>query len=395
MKKVILLISLLLQLIPAFAFRLEYGNHVVINQPVYEDLYVAGGNITINAPIYGDLVVAGGTIVINDSISGDILLAGGNITFNGFVGDDIRCAGGNIRISRNVTGDLVITGGRIVIDQGVVIGGILAGGGDARINGTVSGNIRGGFGKLVFNGSVAHDIDCRADDMTINGYVGGKSVLAARTITIGNNAAFNNDIRYWTKRGTPSFGQSIKNGKAVYDPSLRIRAGQWYYLGMATFFALLWYLGMALLMILIIQYLFSTTMSKAAQTSFSHTGKSLLFGLLFVIGVPLAAVAAFLTVIGVPVGLLLLIIYIIALLLATVIVATVIANRINNTYNKQWNNWRMSFAAFGVFILLKLASLIPIAGWLIMLVMACIAFGSILLNVNWRKRRRQPLPLAD
>ncbi len=387
MKKIFLLIAMVGNFITASAFRIEYGNNIIISQPVYEDLYVAGGSITINAPVHGDLIIAGGTIIINDTVTNDILLTGGTATFNGFVGDDIRCAGGKIRISKNVAGDVVVTGGAVIIDKGITIGGLLASGGNITVDGNVNGEIRGAFGDLFLNGNITKDIDCRGRRITVNGNIGGKSVLSARYIVIGNNAAFNSDVRYWNKQGSVDFKQSLKNGKAIYDPSLRIRSGEWYYLGAATILSLLWYLGMALLMILIIQYLFSATIKKAADTVFNSTLKSLGFGFLFFIAVPVAAVVAFITIIGVPAGLLLVFSYIALILLATVITSLVAANWFNNHNNYKWNYWRMVFVSFGIFIVLKLVSLSPFVGWLIMILLVCISFGSILINVNWRKKQ--------
>ncbi len=372
--------------VTTYAFRIEYGNNIIISRPVYEDLYVAGGNITINAPIYGDLIIAGGTIIINDSVMNDILLAGGNVTFNGFAGDDIRCAGGNIHISKNIGGDLVIAGGEVTIDKGVSIGGLITAGGDITVDGNITGEVRGAAGNLFLNGNIGKNIDCRGVKIIVNGTVGGKSVLAARDIIIGNDAVFNNDVRYWNKQGSLDFKQSLKTGKATYDPSLRIQTGQWYYLGAATVLGLLWYLGMALLMILIVQYLFTATMKKAANTIFNDALKSLGFGFLFFIAVPVAALIAFITVIGVPVGLLLTFSYVALILQAAVITSVVAANWLNNRNNYKWSYWRMVFAAFGIFILLKLISLTPFAGWLIMIVLVCMAFGGILLNINWKRK---------
>jgi hypothetical protein len=389
MKKTLLLFVMTAGFINASAMRIEYGRNIIISQPVYEDLYIAGGSITINAPIHGDLIIAGGTIIINDTVTNDILLAAGTAIFNGFVGDDIRCAGGEIHISKNVTGDVVVTGGSVIIDKGVIIGGLLAGGGDVTIDGDINGGIKGVFGNLFLNGNISKDIECRGGKITVNGTIGGKSVLAARNIVIGNNAAFNGEVRYWTKKGSVDFKQSLKNGGAIYDPSLRIRTAEWYYLGATTILGLLWYLGMALLMILIVQYLFSATMKKAADTVFNSTLKSLGFGFLFFIAVPVAAAVALVTIIGVPVGLLLLFSYIALILLATVIISVVAANWINSRYDKNWNFWRLASAAFLLFVLLKLVSLIPFAGWLIMIVLACMVFGSVLLNVNWKKRHIQ------
>lgn len=390
MKKTFTLLVLLGSFLFSAAIRIEYGKNVVISQPVYEDLYIAGGSITINAPVHGDLIIAGGTIIINDTVTNDILLAGGTVTFNGFAGDDIRCAGGNIYISKNVNGDVVITGGNVIINKGVTIGGLLGSGGNITVDGDVNGEIRGAFGELFLNGKIGKDINCRGGRITVNGNISGKSVLAADKITVGNDAAFNNEVRYWNKAGSLDFKQSMKNGKAVYDPALRIRSGEWYYLGAATILGLLWFLGTALLMILIVQYLFSSTMTRAADTVLSSTLKSLGLGFLFFIAVPVATVITFVTVIGIPVGLLLLFSYITLILLATVITSVVTANWLNNRNGYHWHYWRLVFAAFGIFILLKLIFLTPFVGWLIMILLTCMAFGGILLNVNW-KGRHKPL----
>ena len=393
MKKIFFLILMISIFINAFAYRIEYGNNVVISQPVYEDLYVAGGNVTINAPVHGDLIVAGGTVIINDSVMNDILLAGGNVTFNGYVGDDIRCAGGNIHISKNVTGDVVTAGGEVIIDKGTIIGGLITTGGNITVDGNIDGEARGGFGNLILNGNVAKNIDCRGGKISLNGTVDGKSILAARYITIGSNAAFNGDVRYWNKQGSLDFKQSLKNSKATYDPSLRIRTSQWYYLGATTVLGLLWYLGMALVMILLVQYLFSSTMKMAADKTFNRTLKSLGYGFLFFIAVPVAAVVAFITLVGVPVGILLIISSVTLILITTVIISVVAANWFNNRNNYKWNFWPIVFAAFGIFILLKLVSLTPFVGWLIMLVLACIVFGAILLTIKW-KRKQEVVPAS-
>jgi hypothetical protein len=392
MKKILSVIIASGLTIQAFSFRLEYGNHVVITQPVYEDLYVSAGSVTINAPIFGDLICTGGTVTINDSVGNDIIVAGGTVTLNGYVGDDIRCAGGRLYIQKSIGGDLVIAGGQVTVNRDVVIGGgLLMGGGDITFNGTVNKSVKAAFGSLVFNGRAEKDIEVRGGDLQINGTVMGPSIISARKITIGNDASFNNNVRYWNDKGSADFRQSIKNGKAIYDPSLKIETGRWYYLGGLSVLGLLWYIGMALLMIAIIQYLFNATMQKAGDTVFNKALKSSGFGLLFFIAVPIAAIIAFITIIGVPVGLLLLFNYIILILLATVITSLVAAHWINNRFNYKWSYWKLVFTALGIFIVLKLISLMPFLGWFIVLLAICMAFGAILQNINWKRKQRVEL----
>ncbi len=391
MKPILLLTVLLGIMYPVKAIRIESGRNVVIDKPVFEDVYVTGGEVMINASIYGDLIVAGGTVVVNDSVYSDILAAGGTLTFNGYVGDDIRCAGGKVNIMKNVPGDVVVTGGNIVISKDAVIGNLISAGGEITIDGQVAGVVKSASGKLLLNGSVMKDIDCRGAELTVNGTINGRSVLVAGDeLIIGNKAAFNNDVRYWSPSKHVAFGDAVKNGKAVYDPSLRIDREQWYFLGFSSVLGLVWYMGMVFVMIMIIQYLFGRTMKKAGQTAYDRSMRSLGYGFLFWLGVPVAAVVACITVVGVPVGVILLFSYVILLLFAGTITSVVAANWLNSRSLANWSYWRMVFVALGTFMVFRLVSLTPFLGWFIFILLVCISFGAILQNVDWRRGKKVP-----
>ncbi len=363
---------------------------MVIREKTLQDLYLAGGTVTVNAPVLGDLVAAGGTINVNDTIKQDVLAAGGNLFLNGYMGDDVRCAGGSIRITENVAGDLIVAGGTVEVARGTVIGGnLLVTGGQVTVDGDVDGLVRSAAGKFTLNGTAKGDVDCRGGEVVINGTVEGPSVLAAQTIRLGATAKFNSNVRYWNEDGELDFGNTLNAAQATFDESLAPQTGKWQYLGFASFLMVLWYLGMALVTIFLLQYLFSATMKKAADTVRNAAVRSLGFGFLFLVAVPVAIVIAIVTLIGLPIGLLGLVLYITILLLATAIVAVVAANWINNTYHHGWTRGRIVWTAFGVFVLLKLLSLAPFAGPLIMLLLVCQAFGGILQNIRW-KQAEQP-----
>ncbi|HEX6892825.1 MAG TPA: hypothetical protein VF141_19085, partial [Chryseolinea sp.] len=276
------------------------GEDVVIDDIVNGDLYIAGGTVTINAPVNGDLVVAGGTIVVNDSISQDILAAGGDITINGFVGDDVRSAGGKIRLSSRVAGDFVVGGGEINIDgRSVILGNLLSGGGKTTLDGTVQGNVKAAAGEFTLNGVVEQEMDCRGGDIIINGSVSGMARLAAKDIELGSRAHFNKDVRYWNEDGQLDFGDTVSGGTATFDPSLEIDDGRWHYLGFASFIMAAWYLGTAMVMIFLIQYLFGPVLRNAADTVKNASLKSLGLGLLFLVGAPASIVLLFITIIGI------------------------------------------------------------------------------------------------
>ncbi len=388
MRRFFLMLLLLAIAYNGFSMVIASGSTVVIDQPVYEDLYLAGGTITINAPIHGDLVVAGGTIYVNDSVTRDILLAGGNATINGYVGGKIRCVGGTLRIEKDVQGDLVIAGGKIYLERGnTIFGSLLATGGDLTLNGTVMGDIQAAVGQFRLYGKAGRDLDCRSANIEIEGTVTGRSLLAAsESLDIGSNAAFNGEVRYWTPDKIVDFGKSLKNGKAIPDESLAIKEKHWYFFGATTILWVLWYLGMGLVAILLLQYLFAPIFRKAGDTVFYNTFKSLGSGFLFLCGVPVLIVLSFITLVGVPLGLVLLFGYIMALLLCSSIVSVVAANWLNNRGEVNPKFRSLIWKAVGIFILLRLILFTPFLGWFLFLLLVCIAFGAILLNIKWRRQ---------
>lgn len=387
MKKISLFLLACILIQTAKAYRIQWGRNVIISTPVHEDLYVAGGTVTINAPVYGDVIVAAGTIYINDTISNDLLLAGGTVHLNGYIGDDVRCAGGQLHILKNIAGDLVITGGTVDIAKNVVIGGgLISSGGDVICNATINNDVKVAAANFTFNGTANKNFDCRADKLTVSGSINGTSVLAAREIIISDNASFNNSVRYWDQKGKLDFKQSIKYGQAFYDRSLKLQTNNWYFLGHATILGLIWYLLTVFLFITLIQYLFGSTFKKAGHTTGNSLLKSLGYGFLFFIGVPVAVALLLVTVIGIPFGLIMMMSYIVLVLLATVITSLVFANWYNDKFGYDWKFWQIVFSATAMFVLFKLVSFTPFLGWFVMIIIACVAFGSLLRNIDWRKK---------
>ena len=390
-KRLLVLAWALMAAIRTFG-QLESGEDIVISNKVNHDLYVAGGTVTINAPVHGDLIVAGGTVTINDTVTQDILVTGGTVMLNGFVKDDIRGAGGKIRFSQDIEGDVVAAGSTIQLDKDVsIMGNLYVSGGEVTLDGTVNGVIKSASGVLIFNGTAGHDIDCRGGKLVINGTVNGRSILAANEIELGPQSRFNNNVRYWNKAESLDFKTSVHNGEATLDPTLKMEDGKWHFLGFGSLLMVLWYLGTALVMISLAQYLFKSTFRKAADTVKDASLRSLGLGFLFLVGAPLAVLVCLITIVGLPIAILMMIAYITVLLSATVIVALLVAHWINNTnYNAVWSSQKIVFAAFGIFIFLKLASMTPFVGPLIMVLLACMSFGGIIQNIHW-KRNEEPV----
>lgn len=380
--------------VPAFALRIEKGDNVRISQAVDEDIYVFGGYVYIDAPVHGDLWCAGGTVTVNDTVTGDIVAAGGNIYLRGVALDDVRAAGGTLVISGRIAGDLLSTGGTITVESGAGIGGDVAlAGGTAYINNTIAGRLLSSGGTVALNGEVGKDFEFNGGDLTLNGTVGGTSVIVAKRIILGEKASLRGNVRYWTHDGEIDFGKALQSGvQATFDESLKQRFEQpdFKFLGFASFMAAVGYLIAAFILIWLGQWLFPKTFGKAARTVQAEPLRALGLGFLYFAAVPIGVVMLFVTIVGIPVGLIALFFYIMFLALANVITALVGAHWIDQRKGYNWSPLKMVFAALGLFILLKLLGFVPFVGWIAKIAVVFVAFGAILDNTGILRDRKSP-----
>lgn len=386
MKKIFCLFGFIIFTSHCFADQQDYTQEVIINQPVHENLYISGGSVIINAPVYADVIVAGGVVEINDSVTKDILLLGGDVTFNGYVGGDVRCAGARLRVLKNIDGDLIAISGNITVDDDVIIQGLCwIKGGTVSFNGIAKRNLKATGGEIYFNGVAEMNADLRCKYLYIGGTIEGNSVLSANDIFIDSSASFKNDISYWNESGTVDFRSAAKKSKPVFDSTLAIPTAQWYYLGGETIFGLIFYVIIVFLVIAILQFFLSSLMKRAAENVFAAPLKSMGLGFLFFIGVPLAALIVFITIIGIPVALFLITGYVTIILLIAIITSIVAAHWLNNRFTKNWHNWQIVSVAFCTFILIKLLSSIPFFGWVILFIAGCMVIGGIWKSIKFRR----------
>lgn len=377
MKCILICLLLVLWQSPVHAGQTVRGGNVIIDHPVYDNLYVTGGTITINAPVHGDLIAMAGTITINDSVMGDMVLVAGNITLNGFAGDDVRCMGGTVTILKSVAGEVAASCGNIEISKGATVKSLIALAGKARMAGLVLGSFKGEFGDLTLDGDVLGNVECKGRTFYFNGAIDGFAVISAtENITVGTNAHFMKPLRYWTPQKRIRFNGAISNG-SYFDKNLKIGSEEWYFLGFSSLIAVLWYMAMVATTILLIQYLFSATMKKAARSLGDNFGKMLAYGILFLVSVPVLAVLVCVTIVGLPVGLILMLGYGLLLALSTSVSAVVISNLIHQQKGAKGGLLRIGLTAMGIFVALKIISFIPIVGFLLTVVIIAVCIGAI------------------
>ena len=370
------------------ATHFEGGKSIHITAPVTGDSYLAGREISVEAPIKGDLVAAGGKIVVLDSIYQDLQIAAGDVNISGYVGDDIRIAGGDVILTGKVAGDVVIAGGTLKIDKEAVIeGDLIIGGGEVELAGTVKGNLKASGGVIDFTGKVGQNAKFTSSQLNLNGAIQGTSLLQAENIKLGENAKFHGDVEYWQNSGEMDFGASLTNATATFNPELELAMGQedWNYLGLGFFrFWIMRLLGMTLIMALLI-WMFNKKFAKAAQTILDRPTRSMGFGFLYLIGIPVIALLLLVIVIGIPLGLFTLVNFLFSLLFVHALSMLILAHLINIRYDMDWSKGKILLLAALGFIVLKLITWIPIGGTIVSIVLASTALGALIMPLFDKK----------
>lgn len=348
-----LIAAIVLVPITLFALELRVGEQpsVASSEHITGDVYIAGGSVQSSGTITGDLVAAGGSILVSGLVSGDIIAGGGNITLIGDVGDDVRIGGGNLIINSKIGGDLVIAGGQIQI-TGDGIGGIggdlLIGGGVVRIDTPVKGNIRIGGGEVYLNAPVGGNVEFNGDKLTLGksaNIAGDLSYKAKKEVTKEEGAVVRGETKFepWETVG--------KDYKKVAGAILSV-----YVLG--KFFALF-------IAALLLGLVFRRYSNELVHTAVARPFVEIARGLITLIVLPVVSVLLFLTLIGIPLGILGIISFIGIMVYGAIATQIVLGSVVDKWMFKKAAyevSWRTIF--FGA-ILYALLALIPVIGWVI------------------------------
>lgn len=352
--------------------------------PLDDDTYAAGGTVSLQESIEGDLFIAGGEMSIQGSIEEDLVALGGDIAIGGPVGDDVRILGGNVTITSSIGDDLIIVGGEVTVAESAEIGGdVHVYGGTAVIDGAVGGNllIRSGTAKV--SGEIAGDADVRADTVRFSASVQGNAILSSNDLKIQNTAYFAQDVHYWQPQGPYYFAGATVQGKAEYDESLSYQAldemkktaGEAFAAGLLAIAG--YNLLSSALLILILVLVTKTYFVDGAKRLQKEPLLSLWYGFLYLLVTPFIALFFCLTVIGIPIGLFIGVLYLFTVFFAKPFTAVLLAKWVQLHYEKKWGALLLFLAAVGFYVVLRILVLVPLVGSMVVLVATLMMFGAL------------------
>ena len=331
-------------------------NYMVAGQSVelaghfLKDVYVWGNVVNISGVVEGDVIVGGSYVRISGEVKGNVRAFASNLELNGKVGKNATVAGGMVNVNENteINWDLLVAGGVV------------------SVNGPVNGMIQAAAGNLEVNSHVGQGINATIDK-------GGQFILK-------NNADIKGDINYtWHQELAKDDGSVVEGEVVRHEPSYAkggkdaksiLQKGYW---GMKLFsFAALLLIGLILLA-------FAGRFSeKVAQKIIEKFGMSIGIGFLVFLVTPIAFIFLLITLIGAPLGVILLALFIILLYVSKVFASLMVGTWILTKVFKKKKVDRYLGFLIGLLVL-SIIGLIPLLGGLVWVVLCITALGAFLL----------------
>jgi len=367
--------------VPVLAFDARSGATFTVasGEVVDDDLYVAAGSIIIDGTINGDLWAAGSSITVNGVVNGSVMAVGRTVNINGGVGHAVRAGGETITVNGDVSGDVIVGCSQAHIASTAKIGGdLLLGAGNARIDGFVEGDIKGQGGEIAISNGVEGNIDLEAESLTI-----------LPTANIQGDLTYTSEEEANIQTGAQIAGATTHKLPPVKEERAK-----------AFPFALFSGIGgkvigflMALIAGLVIILLAPRRLTSIAEAIRTRPGPSAGWGALILFLTPIAAIIVCITIVGIPVGLIVLALWGIAIYLAQIPVGLFIGRWIIGHFRGVEGKAIMVGALALGLVILKLLRLIPHLGFFIGL--AVIIFGLGAVVVSERRRRAEAREVAS
>jgi cytoskeletal protein CcmA (bactofilin family) len=329
-----------------------------------EDFFAGGAAGELDKRVDGDAYISGGRVAVRGPVKGDLVVAGGDVNIADTVGQDLYAGGGSVALTAQVVGNARISGGQVTIAS----------------RGGISGKAIVFAGSLQMSGRIGRYLLVYADNARIDGEVAGDVHITARRIEIGPDARINGKLVYRSPQppqieGHPTIAGGIVQSSLAWpkdEAEQLTRIAGWIALVFAVIGMLI--VGMALI------GMFPHYSAASGAVLWQRPWASLAMGFALVLCVPVAAVLLLVSLLGAPLGGLLLMLYPVLLMVGYVTGAIAIGDAVLARWARRRNRkvatgGRIVALLLALLVLLLLAR-IPFGGLLVIAVVLLLGLGA-------------------
>ncbi|OGD67826.1 hypothetical protein A3F08_01535 [Candidatus Berkelbacteria bacterium RIFCSPHIGHO2_12_FULL_36_9] len=336
--------------VSASAFQLVTGqdddpNVTLEKDKIADDNYAAFGNsIRIDGSVGGDLITAGNQIEINGDVDANVFAGSNSVILNSKIRRDFIVGANDVKISK----------------QAVIGGNLYVGSANVVIDGEVKGTVYAGTGSLTINGKVGKEIKANVGLLKLG-----------PTSEVNGDISYTSDKKAVVSKGAKYTGklEQKETPKGLAKVNLKESA-------LDSLMSLL----SAILVVILLILLFPKKLESLNSYLELNFWRSLGFGFLALIAIPILTVILFLTIIGVPLGLITLGIFILMIYLSKIICAYYFGNIISK------GSWSPIWSCVLGLVILAALSLVPIINGIVGFIALLVGLGAMTMLMFEKKK---------
>jgi cytoskeletal protein CcmA (bactofilin family) len=341
----------------------------------FDDIWRMGARVNATASDHNNLWAAGAVVTVRGSVKNDIMAAGAELDIDATAGRSLWAGGAIVSVAGQAQ-DLYVVGGRATVDTRV--GGKLSVAGARVVIGPrteVAGVTRVAAAEVVFSGSSRGAAEFYADTVQINGRIAGNLRVRARSVSLGKGAIVDGDAVFETlDEPQIDVGATIRGRQTVTMPMRHQvdRRNVFVTTGAAVLFGV----GAGLVLGIILLLAARPFVERGIDAIREAPVRSAFVGLAVLILVPLVASLIMVTIVGIPIGLLILLAFPLAVSVGLVLAALGLADRILNRDRMERSGWSRFVALLVGVVILAVVGLIPVLGFVVGIIALLVGLGA-------------------
>ncbi len=266
------------------------------NETVNGPFIRAGEKIEIDGTVNGDVIVAGSEVMIRGDVRGNVYAAGSRVEVGGKVQGNTHIAGSEVKYAADSSGSVFAAGSNVRLESEASANTAYLAGSQVNILGEYAGGVYAAGTEIVMGADVARDVS-----------LAGTQLRLTRDAQVGGNLKYTSDRE-----------ATIENDKAVKGSISRVtpprQSASERFVARLTE-TLYWLIANILLAAVLLKFV--PSLLKPSEAAYARAPlPNVLKALAFVFLVPVGLVLAAFTIVGLPLVLILGLVYILVLLVA-------------------------------------------------------------------------------
>jgi cytoskeletal protein CcmA (bactofilin family) len=346
------------------------GARVNVQADQHENVWAAGAIVSVRGAVRYDVRAAGAEVAVDAAANRDLWAAGAIVTVNGSAARDMNVAGARVAIDAEVGRELRVAGARVLVGARTIVNG------RTRIAGA----------DVVFAGTSNGPAEFYGDHVLIEGRIAGNLLVRGRSVTLAASAVVNGDIVFEVL-DEPQIepGAQITGRQTVTLPRMPRLDTRHVFGALAALGLFAVGAGFVLGLILLIGA--RGFVERAIERMRSAPVQCGLTGLAVLILVPIVIALIMVTLVGIPVGLLVMLAFPLAMLTGGVLAAFWVSDwLLNRQRSTRGFGARLLFLIVGL-VILTVIGLIPIVGFITWLIALLVGLGGL-----WYAMRNRTAP---